>query len=161
MSTELIIIRHGESQANIGLSSDPDCQLTDKGVTQAREVGQRLAAHDLAGFVGITSPYCRAVKTAAEIGRLTGLTFGIDENIREWAGAATVNGKYYPQETGTELTARLLMFLQQWQGQKLVVVSHAAPIGVLLKLVWGETPDTEGAFWAGIPNACLRWVKAI
>ena len=161
MTTDLIIIRHGESEANVGLSKEADCSLTEKGREQAREVAHRLSAHDLSGYVGLTSPYCRAKKTAEEIANLTGLSFTVDENIREWAGAATVNGKHYPAESGEELTERLRAFLRQHEHRKLVVVSHAAPIAVLMQLAWGETPNTEGEFWAGVPNGCLRWLRGM
>ena len=159
MSVELLLIRHGESAANVGLSTEPDCSLTEHGLEQTRHVAQRLLALNLAGFTGLVSPYCRAQQTAAEITRLTGLPFTIDDNIREWASAATINGRHYPAETGQELIDRLRAFLRQYDGRQLIAISHAAPIAFLTQLAWNELPITEGPFWTGVPNGCLRWLK--
>jgi broad specificity phosphatase PhoE len=76
---ELILIRHGQSAANVafpradaqgllesGLSGrDTDVELTELGVEQARAVGRRLAAlpPDAWPEVVITSPYLRARDT--------------------------------------------------------------------------------------------------
>lgn len=161
MPVEMLLIRHGESQANVGLSTEPDCSLTERGLDQARQVAQRLLPLDLAGFTGLVSPYCRARQTAAEITRLTGLTFAIDENIREWAAAATIDGRHYPAETGQQLIDRLRAFLDQHHGRRLLIISHAAPIAVLTQLAWNEPPITEGPFWGGVPNGCLRWLHSL
>jgi len=159
MNLELLVIRHGESEANIGRSTDVDCPLSENGLEQARLVARRVSRCDLRGFVGLTSPYRRALQTAAEVTKAAGLEFAVDESIREWAAAATINGRHYPAESGQQLVARLGDFLARHDGRKLVVISHAAPIAVLIQLAWGEVPNTEGAFWAGVPNGCLRWLK--
>ncbi len=44
MAVELIIIRHGESEANVGRSTDADCGMTDHGLEQARQVARRLGS---------------------------------------------------------------------------------------------------------------------
>ncbi|HZK79686.1 MAG TPA: histidine phosphatase family protein [Humisphaera sp.] len=156
MTTELILIRHGESEANVGLSKEPDCRLTEKGIEQARMLGARLADFDLAGFSGIASPYMRTWHTAAEISQATGLSFAVEELVREWGDVATVKGTQYHKETAAELIGRLGEFLRVYAGRKLVIVSHAAPIAVLTQLAWGEAPNTEGQFWNGVNNCCLR-----
>ena len=38
MAVELLLIRHGQSEANAGLSLDPDCSLSETGLEQAREL---------------------------------------------------------------------------------------------------------------------------
>jgi broad specificity phosphatase PhoE len=160
MPTELLLIRHGESEANVGLSTDPDCSLTPKGYQQARDLGSRLAADfDLKEFTALCSPYRRTTHTAQEIARATGITFAVEELIREWGDIATINNRQYPKETTDELEARLGEFLKLYAGRKLLIVSHAAPIAVLTQLAWGETPNTQGVFWAGVHNCCLRWIK--
>jgi broad specificity phosphatase PhoE len=156
MNTELILIRHGESEANIGVSKDPNCRLTPNGIDQARLLGARLAKHDLGGFVGIASPYLRAWDTAAEISRATRLSFAVEELVREWGDVATIKDKQYHKETTAEVVTRLTEFLHIHKGKKLIVVSHAAPIAVLTQIAWGETPNTEGQFWTGVTNCCLR-----
>ena len=154
MAVDIMLIRHGESEANAGRSSDADCSLSETGLEQARQLAQRLVNHDLSGFVGLTSPYRRTMQTAEEIAKVTGISFAEEEAVREWAGAATVNGRHYPVESGEQLVERLADFLRRHEGRK-VVVSHAAPIAALVELVGGRTPDTSGPFWEGIENCCL------
>lgn len=159
MARELLLIRHAQSEANIGISLSPDSTLTPAGVEQARALGQRLRHFDLTGFVGLVSPYQRTQNTAREISNASGLSFIVDELIREWGDVATINGKEYPQETTVHLTDRLREFLRVHEGRKLIVISHAAPIAVLTQLAWGETPNTQGPFWNGVGNCCVRWLK--
>lgn len=161
MAMELILIRHGESEGNIGLTDDPDCGLTPRGREQARQLGRRLARHDLVGFSGIVSPYRRTRDTAAEIAAASGLAFVVDDAIREWGPPATIDGRHFPAETREQLADRLGDFLNRQAGRKLIVVSHAAPIAVLTPLVWGERPNLQGAFWEGVSNCCPRWLKAV
>jgi len=161
MSTELLLIRHGESEANVGLTQHPDSRLTDRGIQQARNLGRKLADHDWSDFTALVSPYARARQTAAEISLATGITFEVEELIREWGDIATINGTEYPKETPEHLIARLNRFLQEYAGRKLIIVSHAAPIAVLTHLAWGETPMTEGPFWAGVNNCVPRWLRSL
>ncbi|HWE01197.1 MAG TPA: histidine phosphatase family protein [Tepidisphaeraceae bacterium] len=156
MATELILIRHGQSEGNTGVSKDPDCRLTEMGVEQARTLGARLADFDLTGFTGIASPYMRTWNTAAEVSQATGLPFAVEELVREWSDVAAIKGRQYHKETIAELITRLEEFLRIYAGRKLVVVSHAAPIALLTQLAWGETPNIQGQFWNGVNNCCLR-----
>lgn len=158
--TELLLIRHGESEANAGISTDPDCALTDLGREQARRLGERLKEPDLSGFAGIISPYRRTVQTAEIIAAVTGLTFTEDDGVREWGVRATINGREYAHEPLDEVVERLSDFLRQNQGRKLLIISHAAPIAVLTQLAWCEPPLTEGPFWLGVGNCRPRWIKA-
>lgn len=156
MAVEMILIRHGVSEANEGLSNDPDCVLAPKGLSQASEVAQRLAGYDLAGFAGLSSPYRRSQQTAEVIAAATGVSFAADEGVREWGPAATIGGRHFPQETGEQLVERLKDFLRRHEGRKLLIVSHAAPISALISVAWGETPNTAGPFWEGVRNCCVR-----
>ena len=158
--TELLLIRHAESEANVGRSIDPNCPLTDAGHEQARALGRRLARLDLRGFVGVRSPYRRAAQTAAAIAGATGLRFDVDPAVREWGATATVDDAHYPLEPIADVVDRLSAFLDRARGGRLVVVSHAAPIALLTQLAWGEPPTTEGKFWLGVGNCRPRWVKA-
>jgi broad specificity phosphatase PhoE len=158
-TTELLMVRHGESEGNVGTSSDPDCALTARGIEQARSLARQLGAYDLRGFMAITSPYRRAVQTAQELASLLGLRFEVEPELREWGPAAVVGGRDFPQEPVADTLRRLRAFLRRRQGQRLLIVSHAAPISLLTQLAWGETPLTDGDFWAGVGNCCPRWVK--
>jgi broad specificity phosphatase PhoE len=154
------MVRHGQSEANVGRSCEPDCALTELGLEQARGVARRLADFDLAGFTAITSPYRRAVQTAREITQTTGLRFAEDEAVREWGATAVVGGQTFEQEPVEQTVQRLEAFLRERRGQRLLIVSHAAPIAILTQLAWGEPPNTQGQFWLGVGNCCPRWVKA-
>jgi broad specificity phosphatase PhoE len=158
-TTELLLVRHGQSEGNVGCSTDPDCALTQLGLEQARAAARRLAGFDLSGFAGITSPYRRAVQTAREIRAATGLAFAEDDDVREWGPAATVGGKTFEHEPVERTVERLKSFLRRVAGRRLLVVSHAAPIALLTNLAWGEPPRTEGEFWLGVGNCCPRWVR--
>ena len=153
------MVRHGESEANVGLSTDPDCPLTPRGLGQARALGERLARLDLRGFAAFTSPYRRAVQTAEVLAAATKLRFEVDVDLREWGATATVGGQTYPQEPVADTLTRLERFLRRRAGTRMVVVAHAAPIALLTQLAWGETPVTGGKFWLGVGNCCPRWVK--
>lgn len=161
VASELLMVRHAESEANVGLSTDPDCPLTSRGREQARVLGASLARYDLGDFVGLTSPYRRARDTAAELVAATGVRFEIDPDLREWGAAADVDGQNYPGEPVENTVERLQTFLRRWEGRRMLIVAHAAPIALLTQLAWGETPTTEGKFWLGVGNCCPRWVKAV
>ena len=160
VTTELLMVRHGQSEGNVGRSSDPDCALTDAGLEQARALAGRLSEFDLAGFTGVVSPYRRAVQTAREITLATGPTFEKDDAVREWGPTATVGGVSYELEPIEQTVRRLGQFLRDRKGQRLLIVSHAAPIAILTQLAWGEPPNTQGQFWLGVGNCCPRWLKA-
>ena len=83
----------------------------------------------------------------------------MDADLREWGPAATVGGQAYPQEPVLDTVRRLKAFLRRRAGRKLFIVSHAAPIALLTQIAWGETPVTDGPFWAGVGNCCPRWLK--
>jgi len=159
ITTELLMVRHGQSEGNVGRSCEADCALTELGVEQARDLARRLASFDLGGFTSLVSPYRRAWETARQITRATGLTFEEDEDVREWGPAATLGAKTFAQEPVDETVRRLEAFLRRRRGQRLLIVSHAAPIALLTQLAWGEPPNTQGPFWLGVGNCCPRWVK--
>src|SRR2546423_5112944 len=96
---EFLLIRHGQSEANVGQSDEPDCDLTPLGLEQAREMGRRLAKRDLSGFIALVSPYCRARRTADAIAEVTGLRFSVEPQIREWGKDCRIDGNLYREET--------------------------------------------------------------
>ena len=158
-ATELLMIRHGQSEANVGIACAPDCSLTELGLEQARGVAGRLKPLDLRGFSGVVSPYRRAVQTAREISAATGIAFTEDEAVREWGATAVVGTRTFEKEPIEDVVVRLKAFLHARRRQRLVIVSHAAPIALLTQLAWGEPPNTTGEFWLGVGNCCPRWLK--
>ena len=43
-TTELLMIRHGQSEANVGIACAPDCALTEAGLGQARDAARLFQA---------------------------------------------------------------------------------------------------------------------
>lgn len=161
MTGSWLLIRHGQSEANAGLSNDPDCSMTPTGFEQARAAARKIAALDLQGYSARVSPYRRTVQTAAEIAAVTGWQFDVDDRLREWGDVATINGRDYPKESMEELLSRLSDFRNEMAQRKLVIVSHASPIALLTQLAWNEPPYTGKDFWMSVANAGTRWVKVV
>ena len=70
--TQVIIVRHGQTQWNIRKirQGHLDSELTDKGVVQARALGQRLARESFTALY--SSDLGRALHTARMIAAVTG-----------------------------------------------------------------------------------------
>ncbi len=81
--TQFIIVRHGETEWNIkGIrQGNLDSRLTEKGVTQAKALAQRLAREKFSALY--SSDLGRAVHTAKEIAALTGHEIVTDARLRE------------------------------------------------------------------------------
>lgn len=65
------VVRHAESMANIGKSSEVDCDLSDLGRGQVAAVARELASIGIDRV--LTSPYRRALLTATGIARVAGV----------------------------------------------------------------------------------------
>lgn len=153
MTTELYLVRHGETDWNRQrrIQGLTDIALNDSGREQARATARRLATRRWDGV--FTSPLSRARETAeiiaAELGmpqptaldalveRNYGEAEGLDfaEVDRLWPERAAVPG----QETREEVTERVLPALQELAGahpgESLLVVSHGGAIRAVLMAV--------------------------
>ncbi len=86
----LLLARHGETDDNVPplrFQGQRDTPLNDNGRAQARELAERVAAHD----PPVTSLWCsdlsRARETAEIVGERIGLTPQLDARLREgWRG---------------------------------------------------------------------------
>jgi broad specificity phosphatase PhoE len=156
---ELLLIRHGQSLANIGQSTEIDCELSDHGHTQAISAAELLRAQDLKDFTGLVSPYQRAIQTARYFTKATGLAFSPDSRLREYGKAATIAGHHFPAETPEELVARITDFVNWAQGKKLAIISHGSPIALLMQFATQGICSTEGNFWECVPNCSLWHVR--
>ena len=81
--TQVIIVRHGQTQWNIRKIRQGhfDSELTEKGIAQARALGQRLARES---FIALySSDLGRAVQTAHMITAVTGHEIVTDNRLRE------------------------------------------------------------------------------
>lgn len=85
----MILIRHGQSEFNAAFTRTrvdpgiPDPRLTQEGRRQAREAAEALRAVKLRRLV--SSPYVRALETAAIIAEALGLEVTIEPLVRERA----------------------------------------------------------------------------
>lgn len=82
--TRVILIRHGESVANVEgrFTRDPDEPLTEAGREQARERARHIRrSHRPTALY--SSPFRRALETADEMGRILNLEPRIVEELRE------------------------------------------------------------------------------
>jgi broad specificity phosphatase PhoE len=158
LPAELILVRHGRSAQNAGLTTDLNSPLTDLGRQQAAGVTAQLAKLDLRGWIGVTSPYLRARQTAEQIAAATGVPLTIDDAVREWGQTITIDRIEYPHEPIEDVVRRLERFLVARQGQRCLIVSPGTPIALLTQLARREQPTIVGSFWEGVENCCLRRV---
>jgi len=81
--TQLIIVRHGETEWNIKSirQGNLDSRLTEKGMAQAKALAQRLAREHFTALY--SSDLGRAVQTAEEVASVTGHEIITDPRLRE------------------------------------------------------------------------------
>jgi 2,3-bisphosphoglycerate-dependent phosphoglycerate mutase len=81
--TQVIVVRHGQTEWNLkGVRQGHlDSPLTDRGVAQAKAVGERLAREKFTALY--SSDLGRAVQTAQMIASVTGHVIITDERLRE------------------------------------------------------------------------------
>jgi probable phosphoglycerate mutase len=81
--TQVIIVRHGQTQWNIRKirQGHLDSELTERGVAQARALGQRLARENFTAIY--SSDLGRAIQTARMITVITGHPIVTDSRLRE------------------------------------------------------------------------------
>jgi broad specificity phosphatase PhoE len=87
----ILLARHGETVFNVEgrWQGQADSPLNERGLTQARQLGQALAAEPLAAVY--SSDLGRAMQTAHEVAKLHGLNVQPDPRLREievgqWTG---------------------------------------------------------------------------
>lgn len=122
MGLVMKLVRHGESEANVGKVlahevGDPFIPLSALGQQQARTVGQAIGAEFIDGALVYSSPYRRARDTLAEIFSGCGLpplarSHGLyeDPRLRE------VEHGYEPSEPQEELRRRHGWFYYRYRG---------------------------------------------
>jgi probable phosphoglycerate mutase len=115
-STELILVRHGQSEAVIEGQSLPlvdghgDPPLSEEGRRQAEAVGARLAGEQVDAIY--VSSLCRTHQTAAPLASRLGITPTIDPDLREvflgeWEGGA------FRQKVADRDPVAVQMFVEQ------------------------------------------------
>jgi broad specificity phosphatase PhoE len=160
---EIIIVRHGLSEANVDGSIGTDSSLADKGRQQAEELASKLKDEGL--DVIFCSPLKRCIQTAEPISRLLSQKPVVDPRLKEvdWG---TFDGKTKEEVTAAvgmppkdyldtyaydftkfggenykDMEKRLHQFLDDLKGRpykKILVVTHGAPVRMLNYLLTGQ-----------------------
>lgn len=178
------LVRHGEAENNVHfiLNSAPvlkEYSLTAKG----RKAVALTAAHlaTVGAAVLWSSPILRAKETAEIIARATGLPITFDDRLWE-LGMGKYNGKKqqmllkkYPDpkmriipdpedemESILDMRGRLESFLhdieKQYDGKKVIVVSHGDPLEQLHGILTHEAPGRSATGWYPEKGSCTEVV---
>jgi len=88
MKTTILLIRHGESTANLEkfFAGQTDVPLTERGLKQAELTAEHLKDRHIDAF--FASPLCRALDTALAAARRHGKTVTVVQDLREISGGA-------------------------------------------------------------------------
>lgn len=166
---ELMIVRHGETQAKTGITTTHDGPLTDNGLRQvilsAAWIDQNFLS---AGYKGITSPYFGCVQTASLVSNITGVPFFVSPFLRDFSfeereGSISIENRSllfsnlswpakewdenhvdYSEESITELVDRCIQFLYvigENGYDKVMMVTHVTPAIVLAELALGKSRE--------------------
>lgn len=186
--TEMIFVRHGQTQANaIGRWQGwTDPPLNAAGQAQAEALARRLESEQDEIAALYTSPLCRAHQTARAIGARLGLAPQVVEGLKE------IHFGKLEGITLTEMAERFPALYARWQdkrdmtfqwpegerrgaffaratqacdrirarhgGGKVVIVAHGGTIRACLAHL---LPDSLGAWWEyGLDNGGLSRVRA-
>ena len=184
MSTDLILIRHGETDWNreLRFQGQIDVPLNAMGQEQARRLGARMAREQARHLVSSDLIRCQqtATPTSLQLGlpiaTLPGLReqhFGVVEGLRAdeiqvrypaaWAGWLTFHQDHaMPEgESPRQFHARIIEALGRiataHAGQKLLVVTH----GGVLDMVWRTARGLglNGPRQSDIPNAGFNRIR--
>jgi len=185
--TEVILIRHGETEWNVAkrFQGHKDSDLTENGKQQVEALGTRFQDEELDQLY--SSDLLRTQKTAKPVSLGTGCQVELDVRLREknlgiFEGlnvpeiqeqhpkaykAFREGGARYRIESGESTLdhlVRALGFLeeipQKHEGQKVGIVTHGGFIRVILKNSLGMSQDTPTRFT--IPNTSIHrivWKK--
>lgn len=163
MTLELYLFRHGRTSWNVQgrYQGQSDIDLDDLGRAQALAVAQRCAA--ISPIALYTSDLRRCADVAAQVESTTGISAVRDERLRErdfgeWSGLTRAEiSQRFPKEfelwqegdenvrvgggeTSTEVTARIMSFMEIVRGHRsgaVVAISHASWIRSAVQWVLG------------------------
>lgn len=163
---QLLLIRHAQSQHNARETSDLDSGLTKWGKEQSTEVALFLkrAFDDIADWKGFTSPFLRTLQTSQIIKDHTKVDFEVNWDLHEYihgSSGYTFGSKLvipnrknkFPSffnsspsswsvhpEKDKDILARTMNFLDFVEKKgydKVLLVSHAMPIYVMIYILQG------------------------
>ena len=101
---EITLVRHGQSEANAGLTEHLDSPLTPLGVEQARRTAQRLRGDGLTR--AYVSPLRRALETISPTCEAAGLRAEVYADICEYFNAVWPGYKTFPGMRPAEIQER-------------------------------------------------------
>ncbi len=126
MRTCVYFIRHGESLSNVDPSFEGEDILSDVGTRQAELVSSRFKHVKIEGLYH--SGILRALKTAEEIQKVTGVEPTLCDFLKERKGSFSEGSDFRYDETFEELKGRLYetkRFLESISYKNVVVIGHA------------------------------------
>ncbi len=169
---EIYLVRHGESEGNVReVHQSPNTPLTEAGLLQAQTLAQRFSR--IPGpFLIIASPYLRAMQTARAIAAQNHFSIETDELLIEKKVASQLVGQshhgplsleikaminahaleqngqwqYADEESAWQFTQRIQRVLQklsQRPEKKLIIVSHALTLKMLITQILDPTGNLE------------------
>jgi broad specificity phosphatase PhoE len=147
LERRLLLVRHGESEANRAgvLDGYPDAPLTALGRAQVVRLADWVRELELSNARLITSPLRRALDTAAAIGRAAELAAKVDHRLLAGEGRASL-------ERGPA-AAEVAEAIADGFGDgatTLVAVSHRFPLGAYLRRLCG--PPTADRLMPNMGN---------
>jgi probable phosphoglycerate mutase len=117
-STDVLLVRHGESGSMVGGASlaltdgQGDPPLAPGGTAEAELVGARLARHGVDAIY--TSPLRRCVETAEPLARALGLTPRVERDLREVFMGEWEGGLYRKKFAERDPIAQRMLAEQRW-----------------------------------------------
>ena len=168
MSTELILIRHGETEWNATgrIQGHREVSLNDRGQKQAQAVADRLKNESFNALY--SSDLKRTLQTAEAISQCTGHTIQTDSRLREWdlgilagltcADAETQHPKAYAiyhnsrvddpvpegesiRNRATRITTCIEEIASNHKDERIVVITHGGPLGDCYRQAVGLSID--------------------
>lgn len=173
MVTEICIVRHGETDWNTQkiFQGREDIELNKKGEEQAYLVAKHLKKSQW--DVIVSSPLKRALYTAKIIGEsvgideITALDAFIERDFGKGSGMTleqqnqnfsdgSIPGKESDDELADRAKRGLEYIVKEYEGKKIILVSHGALINSILKIVSENSINIGETF---IKNTCLNLIK--
>lgn len=138
---QVLIMRHGD--AALAAASDSVRPLTEKGITESRNMAQWLAAQHLQTDTVLVSPYLRAEQTLTEIRR--DLSLPLTDEVMP---GLTPSGD-------AQMIASYIQVLAEEGHRGVLVVSHLPLVGYLVAAL---CPQETAPMFATSSVACIELI---
>jgi len=130
---EITLVRHGQSEANAGLTDFLDSPLTPLGTRQAQRAAQRLFGAGLTR--AYTSPLRRALQTIAPTCEATGLKAEVYADVCEYFNAVWPGYKTFPGLSPAQIQEQF----------PFAFLGHTFPCG---EIWWPQVLEDDGLMYA-------------